>query len=102
MRLSVLLCAPIIFIAAAAVEPDLSLILYLVLVVPTVSVIFLNDAIRKKRGQRLLILLLLVIFWGASATTIENYSAVRTTAKWLIWSHHDKLEVLAQPCPGKW
>ncbi|MFY9911506.1 MAG: hypothetical protein WAK56_16800, partial [Candidatus Sulfotelmatobacter sp.] len=72
---------------------DLSVVLYL-LVVLFVSLFLLNDAVVTKRRQLLWILLL---FWAVSASLIMNYSAVRDTGRWLVWSHKYKSKVLAEP-----
>lgn len=89
-----------ISIAAGTLAPDISLILYIFVVVPVISLSLLVAAFRKKRRQRLSILSMLAICWAISAALVGNYSAVRTTVRWLVWSHRYKAEVLAQPAPA--
>lgn len=87
----------IAFVLAAFCERDLSVILYIVVVAPIISVILLNDAIRKRGRERLSILSIMAIYWAISAAVIGNYSAVRDSARWLVWSHDYRGKVLAQP-----
>jgi hypothetical protein len=87
----------IAFVLAAFCERDLSVILYIVVVAPIISVILLNDAIRKRGRKRLSILAIVAIYWAVSAALIGNYSAVRDSARWFVWSHDFKPKVLTQP-----
>jgi hypothetical protein len=76
---------------------DLSVVLYL-LVVAIVSIFLLNEAIGKRRRQSLLAL---VIFWAVSAALVKNESAICNTGRWLVWAHHYKAVVLAEPESAK-
>lgn len=40
---------------------------------------------------------ILAMFWATSAILVGNYLAVRTAARWSVWSHDYKLKVLAKP-----
>jgi hypothetical protein len=91
LPLCALLGALIIF---ATGPRDLSVTLYVLLCVPIVSILLLNDAIRGKCLQSLLAL---VVFWVISAALVTNLTAIRTAPRWLVWSHRYKAEVLAQP-----
>jgi hypothetical protein len=91
----------IIFIPVAIGEPDISLILYIFAVAPLISVVLLNSAIRKERRQRLSVLSMLAIYGAISVGLVANYSAVRTAARWFVWSHDYKAQVLAQPASAK-
>ena len=73
---------------------DLSVILYVLVCVPIVSTLVLNDATRRKRPQ---LLLTLAAFWAVSVVLVINLTAIRTAARWLVWSHSYQAEVLAQP-----
>jgi hypothetical protein len=61
----------------------------------------LNSAIRKKRRQRLSVLSMLAIYGAISVGLVANYSAARTAARWFVWSHDYKAQVLAQPASAK-
>ena len=74
---------------------------YVLLVVPLISLVLGGSsviaAIAKKRHGSLAMLSILVSYWAISAILVMNYSAIRASARWLIWSHEYKSEVLAQP-----
>jgi hypothetical protein len=91
----------IIFIPVAIGEPDVSLILYIFAVTPLISVVLLNSAVRKERRQRLSVLSMLAIYGAISVGLVANYSAVRTAARWFVWSHDHKAQVLAQPASAQ-
>lgn len=76
-------------------------LLYLFVVIPLVSIaligVFLQTAAMDKKPRRgFTILSMLVIYWAVSAFLVANYSAVRSAARWTLWSHDYKAEVLAQ------
>jgi hypothetical protein len=77
---------------------------YVLLVVPLISLILGGSsviaAIAKKRHGSLALLSMLVSYWAISAVLVTNYSAIRAPARWLIWSHEYKSEVLAQATPS--
>jgi hypothetical protein len=77
--------------------------LYVIFVVPVVSiflVIFLfAAAIAKKPRECLSILATLIIYWAISAALVMNYSTIRSSARWLIWSGDYKSKVLEQQAP---
>ena len=91
----------ILFILVAIGEPDISLILCIFAVAPLISVVLLNSAIRKERRQRLSVLSMLAIYGAISVGLVANYSAVRTAARWFVWSHDYKAQVLVQPASAK-
>jgi hypothetical protein len=74
---------------------------YVLLVLPLISLVLGGSsviaAIAKKRHGSLAMLSMLVSYWAISAVLVTNYSAIRAPARWLIWSHEYKSEVLAQP-----
>lgn len=71
--------------------------IFYLLVAPFISLFLLIYAKLKKRRRRLSILSMLVVYWAVSAALVPNYSAIRETARWLVWSHDYKAEVLGQP-----
>ena len=40
---------------------------------------------------------MLVVNWAISVPLVKNYSAVRDSTRWLLWSSDDKATVLSQP-----
>lgn len=99
--------ACVIFVSIAVCQLDTALILYLFVLVPiliVVSIALLSYAIFVKvRRRRLTVLVTLGTLWAVSvfAFIFHTYhpSAVRTTAKWLVWSRSYKEKVLAQHAP---
>jgi energy-coupling factor transporter transmembrane protein EcfT len=71
-------------------------IFYLLVVAPIISLFLLIFAKLKKRRQRVSILSMLVVYWAVSAVLVANYSAIRETSRWLVWSRDYKAEVLTQ------
>lgn len=63
-----------------------------------ISMLLLNDMIRKKRSG---LVLTLVIYWAVSAVLVANVTTFRNAVRWLVWSQHYKAAVLAQPEPAK-
>ncbi len=87
----------VFFAVAIGLPPDMGLILYIVAVGPIISIALLRIAIRKKRRRRLSILSMLAVYCAISAALVGNFFAVRTAARWFVWSHDYKAKVLAQP-----
>jgi hypothetical protein len=56
-----------------------------------------KDAIANNRRRCLSILSMLAIHWAISVPLVKNYSAVRDSARWLVWSRDYKVKVVAQP-----
>jgi hypothetical protein len=89
----------VVFVAVAiqTSEP----FLYVFVVIPAVSmvlgILLVVVAIAKKPRRCLSIVSMLVTFWINSVVLVANYSTVRTTSRWLLWSRAYKSEVLAQP-----
>jgi hypothetical protein len=79
--------------------------LFLFVVAPILLVIsillLIYAAIGKGRRQRLPLLSMLAILWAISTSLfvfdLRHPSAIRTAARWLVWSHEYKDKVLAQP-----
>jgi hypothetical protein len=102
------LAALVLFTAIDICQADTSLFLNVFVVAPIlfVSTIFLliYAAISRKNRRRCFQQLAsLAILWAVgSAFFIFDYRypiAIRSTARWLIWSHDYKTQVLAQPSP---
>jgi len=81
--------------------------LFLFVVAPILLVIsillLIYAAIGKGRRQRLPLLSMLAILWAISTSVfvydIKHPSAIRTAARWLVWSHNYKDKVLVQQPP---
>jgi hypothetical protein len=92
-------------VAIAVCQRDTALFLHLFVVGPflvLISVLLLVYAtIRKGRPKRLQLLSMLAILWAISTSLfvyeIKHPVAIRSAARWLVWSHQYKDEVLAQP-----
>jgi hypothetical protein len=93
---------PVIFLILAICQSE-SLV-YLFFVVPIISVVLIvfavYSAIARKKLRSVSILLMIAIFWVLSVPLFRNYLAVRSAARWLIWSRDYKAEVVAQPPPA--
>ena len=93
---------PVIFLILAICQSE-SLV-YLFFVVPIISVVLIvfavYSAIARKKLRSVSILSMLAIFWLLSVLLFRNYLAVRSAARWLIWSRDYKAEVVAQPPPA--
>ena len=98
----------VVFVAIAVCQADTSLMLFLFVVPPILLVIsiflLIYAAIGKGRHQRLQLLSMLAILWAVSTSLfvfdLRHPSAIRTTARWLVWSQSYKDKVLAQPTPA--
>jgi hypothetical protein len=93
---------PVIFLILAICQSE-SLV-YLFFVVPIISVVLIvfavYSAIARKKLRSVSILSMLAIFWLLSVLLFRNYLAVRSAARWLIWSDDYKARVVAQPAPA--
>jgi hypothetical protein len=89
----------VVCVLEALAEPDGTL--YFLLLVPIVSLFFLGfllfAAIAKKPRRCLAILSMLAVFWILSFALLKNHYSIRNVARWSLWSHRYKAEVLAQP-----
>jgi hypothetical protein len=92
-----LLGAFVIFVPLAISGPDLGFFAYLLLVVPSASLVLFILVILKKGHRRLSLLSMLFVFWAVSAVLLANYSIVRDTTRWILGSKIYKTEVLARP-----
>jgi len=102
LPLYAMLGAFVLFVPVALCEPFISFLVY-ALVILIISLVFgallLMDAIARKTWRCLSTLSILAMFWATSAILVGNYLAVRTAARWLVWSHDYKVKVLAEPAP---
>jgi hypothetical protein len=95
----------VVFVAIAVCQADTSLMLFLFVVAPILLVIsillLIYAAIGKGRSQRLPLLSMLAILWTISTSVfvydITHPSAIRSAARWFVWSQSYKDKVLAQP-----
>jgi energy-coupling factor transporter transmembrane protein EcfT len=94
----------VVLVSVAICPADTSVILYLFVVAPillVVSIFFLRRAIIGKSRQRVQLLTVLAILWTISASffvyDLKHPSAIRTAARWLVWSRQYKDKVLARP-----
>ena len=89
LPLAALLGTLAIFLILAILQSE-SLV-YLFFVVPIISVFLIvcavYSAIAGKKRRCLAILSMLAIFWLLSVPLFKNYLAVRSSARWLIWSN---------------
>ncbi len=99
LPLAALLCTPVLFLVLAVFQPE-SLI-YGLFVVPFITILLflwaMKNAIAKRNRRCLAILSMLAIFWLLSVPLFQNYLAIRSAARWLIWSNDFKAKVTAQP-----
>ena len=91
---ALVLFAPIMFSGGDVVVGGL---LYMFVAFPSISLISLIVAIRKKGLRRLAVLSMLVVYLTVSWVLFMNSYELRTTARWLLWSKNYKANVLAQP-----
>ena len=102
LPLAALLSTPLIFLIVAIFQSE-SLV-YLFFMVPIISVVLIvfavYSAIARKKLRSVSILSMLAIFWLLSVLLFRNYLAVRSAARWLIWSDDYKARVVAQPAPA--
>ncbi|MGD0404037.1 MAG: hypothetical protein ABSB66_12670 [Candidatus Acidiferrales bacterium] len=102
LPLAALLATPVLFLIVAISQSE-SLV-YLFVVVPIISLLLIVFAvlslIARKNRRCLAILLMLAIFWLLSVPLFQNYLAIRSAARWMIWSNDFKAMVAAQPAPA--
>ena len=102
------LCAALIAfgvcISIAVCQADTAFLLSLFLVGPiliVLSIVLLVYAIiGKGRRKRLTLLSTLAAVWVVSVSLLLDQIHVRTTARWLLWSHDYKEKVLARQTPA--
>ncbi|HYB61761.1 MAG TPA: hypothetical protein VEH50_09800 [Methylomirabilota bacterium] len=91
------------FTAIATCHADTSLFLNVFVVAPVLLVFTIGSVIYAliRRRQLRTILATLAVLWAIAACFFlynrEHPFAIRETARWLIWSHEYKQQVLAQP-----
>jgi len=71
--------------------------IYVLLVIPIVSITLLVLAFFKRGRLRLAVLSMLIIFWATSWGLLKNALDVRSEARWLFTSKEYKAKVLAEP-----
>jgi hypothetical protein len=92
-----------VFTAIATCQADTSLFLNVFVVAPALLVVSIGSLIYAviRRRQLRAVLATLVALWAMGVCFFlynrEHPFAIRETARWLIWSHEYKQEVLAQP-----
>ena len=64
------------------------------------AVALIVAAFRKRLRQLLQVLAILALFWVVTFLTAKNSFLIRSSARWLVWSHGYKTEVLQQPAPA--
>jgi hypothetical protein len=100
----VALLAFAVFISIAVCQADTALFLYLFLVGPILIVfsiaLLVYTIFGKGRRKRLTLLSTLATVWIVSASLFVYHDQVRTTARWLVWSHNYKDKVLTQHAPA--
>jgi hypothetical protein len=90
----------VVLLLLAIDSPDWGEIFYCLLAVPIVSLFLSILAVRKKGRHRLSALSMLFTYWVVSAALVWNYSVLRDTDRWFLWSKGYKAEVLSQPEPA--
>lgn len=91
------------FVAVATCQADTSLFLNLFVVAPVLLVLTIGSVIYAviRRRQLRTMLATLAVLWAMAACFFvynrEHPFIIRETARWLIWSHEYKQQVLAQP-----
>ena len=96
-----------IFISLAVCQADTALFSYLFLVGPCLIlisiVLLLYTTFGKGRLKRRTVWATLGVVWlsfaGSFALDVRYHPAMRTTARWLVWSHNYKDKVLAEQTP---
>jgi hypothetical protein len=97
-----------VFVALELSNPNSSILLGAFVVLPiiliislTLIVLLIRAAVGYGHVQFLPLLATLVVLWAIPASLVfydrESPLALRDTARWLVWSHEYKNEVLAQP-----
>jgi hypothetical protein len=89
----------IFFLPFVLSSADFGAFFYVVVAAPFISLVLIVAAVVKK-GRRWSVLSMLATYWAVSAILVLNYSAVRDTARWLLWSKEYKAETLRQADSG--
>src|SRR5271156_3477332 len=93
--------ALVLFVPVMVWGGDFFEFLYLLVVVPIISIVILifliNAAIRKNGLRSLAILSMLIVYCAVSWSLFRNSFELRTIARWLFWSKDYKARVLAEP-----
>jgi hypothetical protein len=97
LALYVSIGALILFVPVMIYGIDIGQMLYLFVAVPTVSLLLLIVALRKKGRRRLAVLSMLLIYWAVSWGLFRNSRELRTAARWLLSTKDYKAKVLAEP-----
>ena len=101
LPLSALVGTLVIFLILAIFQPESLVYLFFVVPISVVLIVFaVYSAIARKKRRSVSILSMLAIFWVLSVPLFKNYLAVRSAARWLIWSDDYKARVVAQPAPA--
>jgi hypothetical protein len=96
-------------VAAATISTALviytpyAIFLFLLLGIAVAVVTFLivvDDVIRKRWSQAVAVLVMLSVFVLVSAAVLKSADALRTSFRWLFWSHHYKSQMVAQSAPA--
>ncbi len=104
--LYIALAALVLFVAIDICKREIAISLHILVVGPllllsTIFLVIYAAVSRKRRRRCLRHLATLAIFWAVStASFFLNYTypiGIRSAARWLIWSHNYKAEVLALP-----
>jgi hypothetical protein len=102
------LAALVLFGAVDICQSDTSLLLNVFIVAPVLFVSTISFAIsaaisRKNRRVSFQALATLAIFWAVGSAfflfDVRHPIAIRSSARWLVWSHDYKARVMAQPLP---
>jgi hypothetical protein len=99
------LLAFVVFISLTVCQSDTALFVYLFLVGPILVLVSISliayMMLGKGRPKRLTLLSTLAILWVLTPVLflvhLKYQFAIRTTARWLVWSRDYKEKVLAQP-----
>jgi hypothetical protein len=93
----------LVFVAMATCQADTSLFLNVFVVAPALLVVSIASLIYAviRRRQLRAVIATLVVLWALALCFFlynrEHPFAIRETARWLIWSHEYKQQVLEQP-----
>lgn len=100
--------ALVLFLVAAIIRPQTSLLLFALLAAPVLIAFSIGLLIyliaAKRRGKWRRVLSMLAVFWAFAGLffvyNMKSPLAIRSIARWIVWSHDYKNEVLAQPNSG--
>lgn len=107
MQLYTALVALVLFIAVDICQADIQLFLHVLIVAPILvasgAFAAVSAAIGEDRRRSKRLLQTLAIFWVVSMASfvfeLKHPIAIRSAARWLLWSRDYKTQVLAQPSP---